>query len=90
LRRLISAGSDGSCRMWNFSNGQCLTELKIKSTGKKVDSEITALTCVFDPEDEKHEKTASIIAVGWDKKVFIWEDEKEEDVLTDKILPKNE
>ena len=45
---------------------------------------------MFDPKDEKHEKTSSIIGVGWDRKVFIWEDTKEEEVFTDKILPKNE
>ena len=64
--------------------------MKIKSTGKKVDSEITAVTCVFDPKDEKHEKISSIIGVGWDRKVYIWEDTKEEEVFTDKVLPKNE
>ena len=40
-RRLITAGSDGTCKMWNFSNGQCLTDLKSAVTGKKVDNEIT-------------------------------------------------
>lgn len=67
-----------------------MTDLTIKSTGKKIDSEITAVACVFNPLDEKQEKTSSIIAVGWDKKVYIWDDEKEEEVATDKILPKND
>jgi len=55
---LISSGSDGTCRIWNFSNGQCLTELLIKdaATTKKVDSEITAVVCAYDPKDKKHEK----------------------------------
>ena len=28
--------------------------------------------------------------MGWDRRVYIWEDSKEEEVFTDKILPKNE
>jgi WD40 repeat protein len=54
-RRVITAGSDGTCKMWNFSNGQCLTELKSTDTGKKVDTEITALVCVHDPELDDEE-----------------------------------
>ena len=27
-RRLITAGADGTCKIWNFSNGQCLKNLK--------------------------------------------------------------
>jgi hypothetical protein len=74
-RRLISAGADGTCKMWNFSNGQCLTELKSKETGKRVDTEVTALVCVHNPdlpEDEKMEEMAHIISVGWDRKIHIW------------------
>jgi len=40
-RRLTTAGADGTSKMWNFSNGQCLTELKSSATGAKIDSEIT-------------------------------------------------
>ena len=50
-RRLISAGSDGTCKMWNFSNGQCLTDLIVKDK-KRVDQEVTSLLCVYDPKDE--------------------------------------
>jgi WD40 repeat protein len=55
-RRLISSGSDGTCKMWNFSNGQCLTELLSKDTGKKVDTEVTALVCVYDPDQAEDEE----------------------------------
>ena len=61
--------------MWNFSNGQCLTELLSKDTGKKVDREVTALVCVHDPdlpEDDKMDEMAHIISVGWDRKIHIW------------------
>ena len=40
-RRLTTAGSDGTVKMWNFSNGQCLTELLSKKTGKRIDTEVT-------------------------------------------------
>jgi hypothetical protein len=33
---------------------------------------------------------AHIIAVGWDKKLHIWADEKEEEVSCGKVLPRNE
>lgn len=75
--------------MWNFSNGQCLTELISEETGKKLEGEITAVECAYEP-DKDNEKMAHIIAVGWDKKVHIWADEKEEEVSTCKILPRNE
>merc|ERR1719498_1845076 len=31
-RRLITGGNDGTVRVWNFSNGQCLKELKSESS----------------------------------------------------------
>ena len=40
---------------------------------EKVDSEITALISIYDPEETKV-KTAQFLAVGWDKKLHIWED----------------
>lgn len=33
---------------------------------------------------------AHVIAVGWDKKIHIWADQKEEEVVCNKILPRNE
>jgi WD40 repeat protein len=50
-RRLITSGTDGTVKMWNFSNGQCLTDLFKDEDTKKVDTEVTELVCVFDPED---------------------------------------
>ena len=87
-RRLITAGSDGTCKMWNFSNGQCLTELFSSENPKRIDTEITELVCVFDPDDaETQLKMSYIISVGWDKKIHVWADEKEEEVTSTKILP---
>jgi len=87
-RRLISAGSDGTCKIYNFSNGHKLTELYGDDKGRKIESEITAVTCIFDPDDiDKNEKVQHIVAVGWDKKVYIWIDEKQEEVKPHKVLP---
>jgi WD40 repeat protein len=86
-RRLISAGSDGTVKMWNFSNGQCLTELLSNVSGKRIDTEVTELCCVYDPEDEEQAKMSYIISVGWDRKIHVWADEKDEEVETNKILP---
>lgn len=77
--------------MWNFSNGQMLTDLQMGDligNGQSV-TEITAVTCAFDPDLEA-EKTAHIIAVGWNKNIFIWADEKDEVVDCSKVLPRNE
>jgi hypothetical protein len=95
---LITTGSDGTARMWNFSNGQCLTELLESDSGTQVGTEITGVCCAFEPipEDEKNdknekiEKMAHIIAVGWDKKIHIWADEKEEEVACNKTLPRSD
>lgn len=86
-RRLITAGCDGTVNMWNFSNGQCLTELINPDQSKKSDrKEITSLLCVFDPKDP--EKKAQVISAGWDRKINVWDDDKEETVETNKTLPK--
>jgi len=54
-----------------------------------LDCEITGVACAYDPATES-EKMAHIIAVGWDKKLHIWADEKEEEVSCAKVLPRNE
>lgn len=32
-RRLITSGEDGTCKIWNFSNGRKLTQLISKDAG---------------------------------------------------------
>ena len=157
-RRLITAGEDGTVKMWNFSNGQKLTQLISKDAGfiyknpeqifpsksnsKKNDkdqpdekkkkikginwksgpkvfqdfnkgtggdnkdgdneetirddrvekNEITKLVCMFDPEEAdalEDDRTSKVyvIGVGWDRKVHIWQDDKDEVVETLKTLP---
>jgi hypothetical protein len=62
----------------------------ISSTkGKKVDTEITKMLCAFDPTDILEEKMPYFIAVGWDKKIHVWTDAKEEIVETTKSFPKD-
>lgn len=63
---------------------------------------MTDICCVYDDlsesdeeyvkdeggEEEQLEKMSQIVAVGWDKKVHIWNDEKEEEVETSRDLPR--
>ena len=48
------------------------------------------MCCVFDPLDTEGRKMPHFISVGWDKKIHVWADEKDEVVATTKILPQNE
>jgi hypothetical protein len=45
---------------------------------------------VFWNTSPEAEKMAHVIAVGWDKKIHIWADEKEEEVNCCKVLPRSE
>ena len=90
-RRMVSAGSDGSVKIWNFSNGSSLKNLVIDHDAKiiKVDKEVTSLLCVFAPdppkddkkkENEKEdEKPSYFVAAGWDRRLRIWLDDRESD-----------
>jgi WD40 repeat protein len=55
-----------------------------------VDREITNLCCVYDPADKEGNFISYIIGAGWDKKIHVWADEKEEEVKTNKVLPREE
>lgn len=44
---------------------------------------------MYDPEDTDGEKIQHIIGVGWDKKIHVWQDTKQEVVETYKTLPQN-
>lgn len=56
-RRLITSGADGTVKVWNFSNGSVLIDLLSADKKERVDSEITALISIYDP-DELKVKTA--------------------------------
>lgn len=64
-RRLITAGADGTCKIWNFSNGQCLKDLKSEKDTFKVDDEITCVVSISDPSQKTSLKTPYFLAVGW-------------------------
>ena len=61
-RRLLTAGQDGSLKMWNFNNGQCLKLF----TGFGEEE----ITCVAYVQEGSNRYVA---AGGWNCKVCIWE-----------------
>lgn len=54
-RRLLTAGSDGTVKIWNFSNGQCLKDLLSINGTTKVDKEITNLVTIHEPKEDESE-----------------------------------
>ena len=79
-RRLVTSCADGTVKIWNFSNGQQLKELVSWDKNPRVDTEITALIGICDPNSDKKEnfhsrvKPPQFLAVGWDKKLHLWVD----------------
>jgi WD40 repeat protein len=85
---MVSAGSDGSVKIWNFSNGSSLKNLLTNTNDGKEPKEVTALVSVFDRKDE--EKPSFFVAAGWDRRLRIWPDDKEseeENVPASRDLP---
>mmetsp|Transcript_26608 Transcript_26608/g.47841 ORF Transcript_26608/g.47841 Transcript_26608/m.47841 type:complete len:974 (+) Transcript_26608:2642-5563(+) len=80
-RRLITGGHDGSLKMWNFSNGQCLKDFNYDVEPKEVSGIIYI-------DEESGTRYNFIATVGWDKKIYIWPDENEPVVSWIKALPK--
>ncbi|EFJ22347.1 hypothetical protein SELMODRAFT_416582 [Selaginella moellendorffii] len=62
-RRLLIGGQDGTLRMWNFNNGQCLKEY----CGFGQD-EITCVVCLAEG------RSKYVAAGGWNGRVCIWHD----------------
>lgn len=57
-------------------------------------NEITRLVCMFDPaeamaKEEDKTKKVYVIGVGWDRRIHVWQDDKDEVVETLKTLPQN-
>ncbi|KAL9972869.1 hypothetical protein ACROYT_G019251 [Oculina patagonica] len=63
-RRLVTGARDGTVRIWNFNNGCCLSELQAVDN-----EEITGILCF----------KQKIITVGWNRKVTIYKDCKDEE-----------
>lgn len=79
-RRLITGAHDGSIKMWNFNNGQCLREFNY-------DKEPNEISCLLFIGNEGANKMQHIVSVGWDKHVYVWPDENEAVVSWIKCLP---
>lgn len=52
---MVSAGSDGTVKIWNFSNGSSLKNLLGANKEQQVDREITSLLCVCEPHPPIYE-----------------------------------
>ena len=63
-RRLITGANDGTVRVWNFSNGQCLQNLKNDGA-----LEVSSITFIVEGQNK------FIVAGGWNRKVLVWRDE---------------
>ena len=59
-RRLITGANDGTVRVWNFSNGQCLQVLSNEG-----ESEVSAITFIVEGQNKL------IVAGGWNRKVVV-------------------
>jgi WD40 repeat protein len=87
-RRLVTAGKDGTVKMWNFSNGSKLKDMISTETGKKIDREVTSLVCcVSDPEDSDALRDSQIVSVGWNRRIHVWDVDEEEDLESKHIFP---
>ena len=63
-RRLITGANDGTVRVWNFSNGQCLQGLRNDGS-----SEVSSIKFIVESQNK------FIVAGGWNRKVIVWRDE---------------
>jgi WD40 repeat protein len=86
-RRLVSSGADGSIKVWNFSNGQEISKCEPSKPEAK-NAEVTDL-CFVSNVNNKQE-FGSILAVGWNKHVFIYPDNKEDEIAESNILPQSD
>ena len=74
-RRLITAGEDGTCKIWNFSNGQKLTQLISRDAGyiyKNPEQVFPTMSTIKKDEKDTDEKKKKIKGINWkgESKVF--------------------
>mmetsp|Transcript_26337 Transcript_26337/g.67097 ORF Transcript_26337/g.67097 Transcript_26337/m.67097 type:complete len:1002 (-) Transcript_26337:5721-8726(-) len=65
-RRMLTAASDGTVKMWNFNNGQLLKEFANES-----DAEISSVLYINEGGLQ------FIVGAGWNREVIVWEEEEE-------------
>ena len=73
--------------MWNFSNGSKLKDLLFHEGPlhkNPSNTEITSLICVYDPSNEDTPEDAHCVAVGWDKRIYQWALNTEEEEIESK------
>ncbi|KAK3740293.1 hypothetical protein QZH41_018524, partial [Actinostola sp. cb2023] len=71
-RRLITGARDGTVKIWNFNNGSCLRELEPVD-----EEEITGILSF----------KQKIIVVGWNKKIVIYKDCRDDEEDIPRIWP---
>jgi len=86
-RRLVTSAADGSIKVWNFSNGQEISTC-IPTKPEAKESEVTDL-CFVSNTNNKQE-FGNILAVGWNKHVYIYPDNKEDEIFQSNILPQSD
>jgi len=79
-RRIITAYHSGAIKIWNFSNGQCLT---IMQTPDK--KETTTLLVIKAKYSSTQQST--IVSSGWSRVAYVWADSKEDEVEHSRIIP---
>ena len=88
-RRLVSSGSDGSIKIWNFSNGQEISKCETQDIIAANQREVTNLCFVADSNNSSL-NMGFILAVGWNKRVYLYPDNKEEEIESTIVLPPKE
>ncbi|KAK9966396.1 hypothetical protein ABG768_003508 [Culter alburnus] len=76
-RRLVTGGIDGCLKMWNFNNGQCVKILKKDGKCDQI------CDCLY----LKLHRKAFVVSVGWDRRIDVYEDFKEETQKTQRPKP---
>ncbi|KAI7801017.1 putative WD repeat-containing protein on Y chromosome-like [Triplophysa rosa] len=76
-RRLVTGGRDGSLKMWNFNNGECLKILRADGRCAEI------CDCAY----LKLHRSAFVISVGWGRRIDIYSDSIEETQYNQKPKP---